>query len=74
MNLEVQLAARLEGAQFPIPFEVPLAAATLDPNVDYVIGARILLGDQVLYASTAGVPVITKGAPTTDVVVNIPPQ
>ena len=41
---------------------------------DYVIGARILLGDQVLYASTVGVPVVTKGNPTNDVTVNIPPQ
>ena len=35
---------------------------------------RILLGDQVLYASAVGVPVVTQGAPTNDVVVNIPPQ
>lgn len=37
-------------------------------------GVRILLGDQVLYVSQVGVPVVTNGAPTTDVVVNIPPQ
>jgi uncharacterized lipoprotein YbaY len=61
-------------AQFPIPFEVPYDPATIDPNKDYVVGARIMLGDQVLYASQVGVPVITKGAPTTDVTVNIPPQ
>lgn len=70
----VTISKMLEGAQFPIPFEVPLAAATLDPNVDYVIGARIVLGDQVLYASAVGVPVVTKGNPTNDVTVNIPPQ
>jgi uncharacterized lipoprotein YbaY len=70
----VTTSQTLEGAQFPIPFEVPLAAATIDPNVDYVIGARILLGDQVLYASAEGVPVVTKGNPTNDVTVNIPPQ
>ncbi len=70
----VTISQTLEGAQFPIPFEVPLNAATIDPNVDYVIGARILLGDQVLYASAVGVPVVTKGNPTTDVTVNIPPQ
>ena len=70
----VTISQMLEGAQFPIPFEVPLAAATIDPERDYVVGARIMLGDQVLYASQVGVPVVTKGAPTNDVVVNIPPQ
>lgn len=70
----VTISETLAGKQFPIPFEIPLAATTIDPNVDYVIGARILLGDQVLYASQTGVPVVTKGAPTNDVVVNIPPQ
>ncbi len=70
----VTISKALEGAQFPIAFEVPLAAATLDPARSYVIGARILLGDQVLYASAVGVPVVTQGAPTNDVVVNIPPQ
>lgn len=70
----VTISKALEGAQFPIPFEVPLAAATLDPARSYVVGARILLGDQVLYASAVGVPVVTQGAPTNDVVVNIPPQ
>lgn len=70
----VTISETLAGKQFPIPFEVSLAAATIDPNVDYVVGARILLGDQVLYASQTGVPVATKGNPMSDVVVNIPPQ
>ena len=70
----VTISQTLGGTQFPIPFEVPFDAASIDPNTDYVVGARILLGDEVLYASAVGVPVITKGAPTTDVVVNIPPQ
>lgn len=70
----VTISETLAGKQFPIPFSVPFDPATIDMNGDYVVGARIMLGDQVLYASTAGVPVITKGAPTTDVVVNIPPQ
>lgn len=70
----VTISEALAGKQFPISFEVPLLATTIDPERDYVIGARILLGDQVLYASTVGVPVVTKGAPTNDVTVNIPPQ
>lgn len=70
----VQISSALNGAQFPIPFEVPYNPADIDPAKEYVVGARILLGEQVLYASAVGVPVLTMGAPTTDVVVNIPPQ
>lgn len=70
----VTISSVLNGAQFPIPFEVPYNPAMIDPAKSYVIGARILLGDQVLYASAQGVPVLTQGAPTTGVVVNIPPQ
>jgi uncharacterized lipoprotein YbaY len=70
----VTISATLEGAQFPVPFEVPYDPAVIDPNKDYVVGARILMGEQVLYASQVGVPVLTKGAPTTQVTVNIPPQ
>ncbi len=70
----VTISAALAGQQFPIPFEVPFVPAQIDPAKSYVVGARILLGDQVLYASAVGVPVITQGAPTTDVTVNIPPQ
>ena len=68
------ISQQLAGAQFPIPFEVPYDAASIDPNQDYVLGARILLGDQVLYASAVGTPVLTKGAPATGVTVNVPPQ
>jgi uncharacterized lipoprotein YbaY len=70
----VTISSVLGGTQFPISFEVPFNPATIDPNKNYVVGARILLGDQVLYASAVGVPVLTQGAPSTGVVVNIPPQ
>jgi uncharacterized lipoprotein YbaY len=70
----VTISSVLGGTQFPIPFEVPFNPATIDPNKNYVVGARICLGDQVLYASAVGVPVLTQGAPSTGVVVNIPPQ
>jgi uncharacterized lipoprotein YbaY len=70
----VTISAALAGGQFPIAFEIPYVPEQIDPNKDYVLGARILLGEQVLYASQVGVPVLTKGAPTTDVTVNIPPQ
>ncbi|HOU41518.1 MAG TPA: YbaY family lipoprotein, partial [Promineifilum sp.] len=70
----VTISAALEGQQFPIPFEVPYVPAEIDPAKSYVVGARILLGDQVLYASAVGVPVLTQGAGTSDIVVNIPPQ
>ena len=70
----VTISQLLGGAQFPLTFEIPYDAAGIDPNKSYVVGARILLGDQVLYASNVGVPVLTQGAPATDVTVNIPPQ
>jgi uncharacterized lipoprotein YbaY len=70
----VTVSSVLGGTQFPIPFEVPFNPASIDPNKNYVVGARILLGDQVLYASAVGVPVLTQGAPSTGVVVNIQPQ
>lgn len=68
----VTVSAALEGQQFPIPFEVPFVPGQMDPAKTYVVGARILLGDRVLYASAVGVPVITQGAPTENVTVTIP--
>ena len=70
----VTISSATAGQQFAIPFEVPYNPAQIDPNKEYVLGARILLGDRVLYASAVGVPVITKGAPVSNVTVNIPPQ
>ena len=70
----VTISSALNGQQFPIPFEVPYNPAQIDANKDYVLGARILLGDRVLYASAVGVPVITKGAPVANVTVSIPAQ
>ena len=70
----VTISQLLGGAQFPLTFEIPFDPAGIDPAKSYVVGARILLGDQVLYASQVGVPVLTQVAPTTDVMVNIPPQ
>ncbi len=69
----VTISAAVGEQPFPIPFEIPYVPANIDPAKAYVVGARILLGEQVLYASVVGVPVITQGAPTADVVVNIPP-
>lgn len=70
----VTISRALEGQQFPVPFEVPIGDFAIDPGKAYVVGSRIMLGDQVLYASAVGVPVLTQGAPATGVVMNIPPQ
>lgn len=43
-----------------VPFSVAFDPATIDPNVDYVIRAEIVSGDQ-RWDDTNGVPVITKG-------------
>lgn len=70
----VTVSRVLEGQQFPVPFEVSTVDLVIDPAKAYVVGARILLGEQVLYASAVGVPVATQGAPMSGVIMNIPPQ
>lgn len=69
----VSVATPLNGAQFPLSFAVPFVPNSIDPERAYVVGARILLGDQVLYASPIGTPVLTQGAPVVDVLMNLPP-
>jgi uncharacterized lipoprotein YbaY len=49
--------------QTPIPFELPYSNALIDPEVTYSVVAAIEDGDRV-WTSSAGTPVITKGAPT----------
>jgi uncharacterized lipoprotein YbaY len=54
--------------QQPIAFSLEYATAAIDPNKTYTIRAAIVDGDNA-WASAQGVRVITKGAPTTGVVV-----
>lgn len=68
------ISALLDGQQFPIPFEVPYSPSLIDPNKTYVVGGRIMMGDRPMYASAVGVPVITQGAPTSNVDMPLVPQ
>jgi uncharacterized lipoprotein YbaY len=54
----------------PVPFSVPYDPTTVDPNADYVIRASIFDGTAT-WATAAGVPVLTKGNPRTDVQVTV---
>jgi putative lipoprotein len=52
-----------EGKQVPIPFTLSYDAAKILPNKRYQVRAWISSGDQILFASRAPYPVITRGAP-----------
>jgi len=54
----------------PIPFSVPYDPTTVDPAADYVIRASAFDGTAT-WATEAGVPVLTKGNPRTDVPVTV---
>src|SRR5690606_21357455 len=55
------------GRQVPIPFELPYDPAAIDAAGTYLLSARISEGGQVTFASQTGVPVLTNGAPTSNV-------
>ena len=62
-----------EGRQVPIPFELNYDPALIDPTQTYMVQARILVNGQPVYASQAGVPVITNGAPSAGIEVLVGP-
>jgi uncharacterized lipoprotein YbaY/heat shock protein HslJ len=48
--------------QVPIPFAIPYDTARIDPARRYVVRARILAGDRLLFTSDTAAPVLTQGA------------
>ncbi len=48
--------------QVPIPFAIPYDPARLDPARRYVVRARILAGDRLLFTTDTAAPVLTQGA------------
>jgi uncharacterized lipoprotein YbaY len=56
--------------QVPIAFLVPYATAEIEPGVTYTIQAVILDGD-LAWATSQGVPVITKGAPSSGLTITL---
>jgi putative lipoprotein len=63
----------LDGRQVPVPFEISYDPAAIDERMSYAVSARIELGDQLLMISDTVHPVITRGAPTTDVEIRVVP-
>jgi len=56
-----------EGRQVPIPFELPYDPTAIDPAGTYLLSARISENGQTVFSSPTGVPVLTNGAPTSNV-------
>lgn len=61
------------GQQVPFSYELNYAPAKIDPAHRYAVRATIKDGDKLLFTSTTTVPVITNGAPTTNVEIVVEP-
>jgi putative lipoprotein len=55
------------GKQPPFPYELPYDPAQIDPRMTYSVSARITDGSELLFISDTHIPVLTRGAPMTDV-------
>ncbi|TAH49734.1 MAG: META domain-containing protein [Chloroflexota bacterium] len=55
----------------PVKFSVPYDGAKIQPNFTYAVSARIEVNGQLMWISTTRIPVITNGAPTSDVTVPV---
>jgi putative lipoprotein len=66
-NIEAQ------GKQVPFPYEVKYDPTQIDQKHAYVVRAAIKDGDKLLFTSTQAHPVITNGAPTSDVEIIVEP-
>lgn len=54
---------RLEVTALPIALELPYDPVMIDGRMSYVVAARILSGERVLFRTTTAYPVLTRGAP-----------
>ena len=61
------------GKQVPFPYAVRFNPAGIDPSHTYAVRATIKDGDQLLFTSTQRYPVITNGAPTSNVEIIVEP-
>ena len=55
------------GKQPPFPYELSYDPAQIDPRMTYSVSARITEGSELLFISDTVIPVLTRGAPLTDV-------
>ncbi len=59
--------------QVPIPFEIAYDPGSIDPRFTYAVQVRITADGQLLFISDTVTPVITRGAPTSDVEIVVVP-
>ena len=59
----------IELTEFPIAFELPYDLGDIVDNHAYTVAARVEAGSELLMISDTSTPVITRGAPTSDVTV-----
>jgi uncharacterized lipoprotein YbaY len=57
----------LTDQEFPIPYELPYELGSIVENHTYSVAARVEAGGDLLMISDTMTPVITNGAPTSDV-------
>ena len=57
------------GKQPPFPYELAYDPAQIDPKYSYSVSARITVGNELLFISDTFIPVLTRGAPLTDVLI-----
>ena len=61
------------GKQVPFPYVLKYLPAQIDPRNTYAVRATIKDGDQLLFTTTQHYPVITNGAPTSNVEIIVEP-
>ena len=62
-----------QGKQVPFLYELKYAPARIDPAHRYSVRATIKDGEKLLFTSTTSIPVITNGAPTSNVEIIVDP-
>lgn len=62
-----QHSARTTGEQPPIPFQISFPQSQVDPDGQYGLLARIMIGDAPVFATLQPVPVLTGDAPASGV-------
>lgn len=64
----------LAAGRLPIDFRIPYDPSRIDPTRTYMVRARILDGEKVLFLNTTPVYVLTQGAPSKVDIVVVPAQ
>ncbi len=61
------------GRQVPIPYELAYDPARIDPRHTYSVAARITVDGQLRWINTQQYPVLTRGAPASNVEIIVQP-